>query len=321
MPKDHQLGLAALQPLQLEQAPRASLRTPAAPRRPTFQQYKDKLRDGYVIDDVTSSDPKFVRDTGEQHDPRRIIGVPVRDTRPVEIRTAEWARLGLAREVPINWIVPAGSDDAYAQVAEHYKHLIDDAVGLKREYLQGNFGVGYGATHKEVQAQANAAMLDLARRMASPSQVIGVDEGKPGGDHTVVHVMYKHPDGTVTARCENKPVAWRHCSGKVVREAAGGGRHEWSKDGRVWNLCPPSVSEKLVESFTDPKKYTPMYEGEMLTFEPMLPTWTSKSNADHRYRYDIRRHQVELQTRGGIWRPSRYVTLTDLQSNRFTRVA
>jgi hypothetical protein len=278
MPKDHQLGLAALQPLQLEQAPRASLRTPAAPRRPTFQQYKDKLRDGYIIDDVTSSDPKFVRDTGEQHDPRRIIGVPVKDHRPVEIRTAEWARLGLARETPINWIVPAGSD-AYAQVVEHYKHLIADAVGLKREYLQGNFGADYG---------------------------------KPGGDETAI-VAYTKSNGNV------RVVAWRHRTGKVVRETPGG--FEWSKDGRVWSKCPDSVNQQIVHALHDPRAYTPVHEGEALTFEPMLPMWALEANPTRHYRYDIRRHQVELQTKRGEWRPSRYVTLTDLQSNRFVRVA
>lgn len=299
MPKDHQLGLAALQPLQLEQAPRASLRTPAAPRRPTFQQYKDKLRDGYIIDDVTSSDPKFVRDTGEQHDPRRIIGVPVKDHRPVEIRTAEWAREGLAREAWVEPIAYAGKQMTERQI-EYYKSMARSEARINKEYLHGDFGdVGYDAVRKVVIG------VDLAKR--------------PDGDETVVRVMYRHPDGTVTARYENKPVAWRHCSGKVVRETPGG--FEWSKDGRVWSKCPDSVNQQIVHALHDPKAYTPVHEGEALTFEPMLPTWASKNNPDHRYRYDIRRHQVELQTRGGIWRPSRYVSLTDLQSNRFVRVA
>lgn len=271
------------------------------------------------------------------HDPRVVKPVVERDFRSIEIRTAEWARLGLAREAEVKWIEPSAAFGV--ELTVDHKRMVEDAIGIK-PYLHGDFGVSRGDALREqnrrackdeifeihkalargqiTQEEFQRHMQDAMHRLSNPPMVVGVDHGKPGGDQTVVVTALKHADGTVTVRHENKPVGWRHKNGTVVQEDGRGG-FVFSRVPGTWSKFPVNTRDAVAAALADPEKYTPIYEGERL-FDRHRATHKGV-NTGVGYCYDVQTRSVHLQRGDGTWKESRYIKPHDLNDrNRFTRI-
>jgi hypothetical protein len=195
---------------------------------------------------------------------------------------------------------------------EAYAKLAANTDALK-QYMYGDFEAAKDTraglnmymeagtrAHKRLQDAMNKSMMEMVERTIYPAVVVGVDPGKPGGDHTAV--VTRNADGTHTIRTIERPVVgWRHKSGTVVQEDGRGGYVYRRADEESWKKFPGAAHPKVAAALNDPKMYTPIYEGEALfDVEARMPLYISVHNGKQ-YRYDIRRHSVLTRLANGQW--------------------